>query len=87
MDDTKEVKQSTDPKDLGLEPAIFANGKGEDEFVVWVFQQVKYPNDAKEQGIQGRVVASIELSEEGTVPMQRSLGVYILLLMPRSSVS
>ena len=67
VDDTKEVKQSTDPKDLGLEPAIFANGKGEDEFVVWVFQQVKYPNDAKEQGIQGRVVASIELSEEGTV--------------------
>ncbi len=67
VDDTKEVKQSTDPKDLGLEPAIFANGKGEDEFVVWVFKQVKYPKDAAEQGIQGRVVASIELSEEGTV--------------------
>lgn len=67
VDDTKEVKQSTNPEDLGLEPAIFANGKGENEFVVWICKQVKYPGDAKEKGIQGRVLASIELSEEGTV--------------------
>jgi TonB family protein len=62
VDDTQEVKQSTDPKDLGLEPAIFANGKGENEFILaWVFRQIMYPQDAKEQGIQGRVIASFEL--------------------------
>ena len=67
-EDEASVKQSTNPEDLGLEPAVFANGKGEDEFIIaWVFRQIMYPQDAKEQGIQGRVVASFELSEEGTV--------------------
>ncbi|MDD4654642.1 MAG: TonB family protein, partial [Bacteroidales bacterium] len=62
-----QVRQSDGPQDNEIESAIFANGKGENEFVLWVFKQITYPKIAKEQGIQGKVVASYELSEDGTV--------------------
>lgn len=62
-----QVRPSSGPQDIEIEPAVFANGKGENEFVLWVFKQITYPKIAKEQGIQGKVVASYELSEDGTV--------------------
>lgn len=62
-----QVRQSDGPQDNEIEPAVFANGKGENEFVAWVFKQIAYPKIAKEQGIQGKVVASYELSEDGIV--------------------
>lgn len=62
-----QVRQSDGLQDNEIESAIFANGKGENEFVLWVFKQITYPKIAKEQGIQGKVVASYELSEDGTV--------------------
>ena len=65
--DEVSVKQSTNPEDQDLEPAIFANGKGENEFVAWTLRQVRYPSDAKEQGIQGRLIASYVLSEDGFI--------------------
>ncbi|MFA7200263.1 MAG: M56 family metallopeptidase [Bacteroidales bacterium] len=83
--DNSQVKQSTDPKDLGLEPAVpvqqdtafslalvdskplFADGKDESEFTRWVMTNLKYPEEAKKKGIQGRVVVSFELSKTGQV--------------------
>jgi len=71
--DNSQVKHSTDPKDLGLEPAVFANGKGENEFAFWVMQHVTYPEDAKNEGAVGRLLVSFELSEEGTVTQVKIL--------------
>jgi TonB family protein len=71
--DTSQVKQSTNPKDLGIEPAVFANGKGESEFLFWVMQQVKYPEDAKNEGAVGRLLVSYVLSEEGTITQVKIL--------------
>ena len=71
--DNSQVKQSIDPKDLGLEPAVFANGKGEREFLFWVMQKVTYPEDAKNEGATGRILVSYVLSEEGTVTQVKIL--------------
>ena len=46
---------------------LFANGKDENEFTKWVLNNMKYPEEAKKKGIQGRVIASFELSETGQV--------------------
>ncbi|MDD4064447.1 MAG: TonB family protein [Bacteroidales bacterium] len=67
VDDTKEVKQSTDPKDLGLEPAIFANGKGEEAFQVWVMKHVTYPDEARKEKVAGTVIASLTVTEDGSI--------------------
>ncbi len=72
--DEASVKQSTNPEDLGLEPAIFANGKGENEFAFWVMQHVKYPEDAKNEGAGGRLLVSYELSKEGTITQVEIIG-------------
>jgi len=70
----KQVKQSENPEDLGLEPAIFADGKGENEFAFWVMQNVKYPEDARSEGAGGRLLVSYELSEEGTISRVEIIG-------------
>lgn len=62
-----QVKQSNNPEDLGLEPAIFTNSKGENEFMRWVMTNVNYPEDAENEGIGGRLMVSYELSEEGVI--------------------
>ncbi len=46
---------------------LFANGKDENEFTVWFFNNMKYPEEARKKGIQGRVVAGFEVSETGQV--------------------
>jgi TonB family protein len=46
---------------------LFANGKDENEFTKWIINNMKYPEEAKKKGIQGRVIASFELSETGQV--------------------
>lgn len=73
-EDEASVKQSTNPEDIGLEPAIFANGKGENEFVRWVMLNVKYPEDAKNEGAKGRLLVSYELSKEGTIDQVEIIG-------------
>lgn len=70
----KQVKQSENPEDLGLEPAVFANGKGENEFAFWVMQHMKYPEDAKNEGAGGRLLVSYELSKEGTITQVEIIG-------------
>ena len=46
---------------------LFANGQGEEAFTRWVFEHVKYPEEAKNKGIQGTVVASLVVNSEGEV--------------------
>ncbi len=65
--DNSQVKQSTDPKDLGLESAVFANGKGEQTFQAWVMKNVTYPEEARKEKASGTVIASFIITEEGTV--------------------
>jgi TonB family protein len=66
VDDTQ-VKQSTDPKDLGLEPAIFVDGKGEEAFQIWVMKHVTYPEEARKEKSAGTVIASFTVSEDGSI--------------------
>ncbi|MDD3549913.1 MAG: M56 family metallopeptidase, partial [Bacteroidales bacterium] len=46
---------------------LFANGQGEEAFTRWVAEHVKYPEEAKNKGIQGTVVASLVVNSEGEV--------------------
>ena len=65
--DEVSVKQSTNPEDLGLEPAIFANGKGEEAFQVWVMKHVTYPDEARKEKVAGTVIASLTVTEDGSI--------------------
>ncbi|MDD5284188.1 MAG: M56 family metallopeptidase [Bacteroidales bacterium] len=59
---------------------LFANGQGEEAFTRWVAEHVKYPEEAKNKGIQGTVVASLVVNSEGEVTNSKIVrGVHPLL--------
>ncbi|MDD3522319.1 MAG: TonB family protein [Bacteroidales bacterium] len=66
VNDTQ-LNQSADPKDIGLEPAVFANGQGEQAFQVWVMQHVTYPEEARKEKSAGTVFASFTVTENGSI--------------------
>ena len=63
----KKVVQSEDPKELGLDPAVFVDGKGEEAFQIWVMKHVTYPEEARKEKVAGTVIASLTVTEDGSI--------------------
>ena len=63
----KQVKQSNNPEDIGLEPPVFVDGKGEEAFQVWVMKHVTYPDEARKEKVAGTVIASLTVTEDGSI--------------------
>lgn len=85
---TADLKKSKVMKDNGVVdfvdcdiPPIFMNNPDPRSFLQrWVYKYLRYPQDALEQGIQGRVLVNFEVDEKGHVGNVRVVkGVYSLL--------
>jgi len=63
--DTGTQKDKISPRDYASRPKF--NGKDEDEFIRWVSSNLVYPEKAKKEKIQGRVIVSLIISKEGIV--------------------
>jgi periplasmic protein TonB len=46
-------------------PAVFIGG--DTEMMKWIYANIKYPKDARENGIQGRVIVDFIIEKDGSI--------------------
>jgi len=61
------VKQEKEIPFMVVEKKPKFNGGDENIFVQWIYNQLKYPKEAKDKGIQGKITISFVVKKDGSV--------------------